>query len=71
MASAYHRVTQVQPVIPLGLIINESRMHRVADFLVQQQSCGVNGLQPLQVLESMAMGMAARNLNVIVKSLVD
>ena len=69
MASAYHRVTQVQPVIPLSLIINESGMHRVADFIVQQQSCGVNGLQPLQVLESMAMG--ARNLNVIVKSLVD
>ena len=61
----------MQPVIPLSLIINESGMHRVADFIVQQQSCGVNGLQPLQVLESMAMGMAARNLNVIVKSLVD
>ena len=71
MASAYHRVTQVQPVIQLSLIINESRMHLVADFIVQQQSCGVNGLQPLKVLESMSMGIAARNLNVIVKSLVD
>ena len=64
-------MTQVQPVIQLSLIINQStRTHRVADFIVQQQSCGVNGLQPLQVLESKAMGMAARNLNVIVKSLV-
>jgi hypothetical protein len=47
-----------QAVIPivLSLIINESRTRRVANFGVQQQSCRVNGLKPLQVLESMAYG---------------
>jgi hypothetical protein len=41
-------------VIPLSPSINECRTHHVANFGVQQQTCGVNGFQPLQVLESMA-----------------
>jgi hypothetical protein len=55
-------------VIPFSPSINECRTHRVANFGVQQQTCGVNGFQPLQVG---VHGMVARNFNVIVKSLVD
>jgi hypothetical protein len=43
-----------QSVIPLSLIFKESWTYCVAYFGVQRQSGGVSGIQPLQVLESMA-----------------
>jgi hypothetical protein len=48
------KYTSSQSVVPLSLIFMESGTYRVANFGVQQQLCGVSGLQPLQVLESVA-----------------
>jgi hypothetical protein len=42
------------PGIPLSLIFKECRTYRIVNFGLQQQSCGVNELQPLQVLESVS-----------------